>query len=386
VKLTEATVARLQLDPGAKDQIFWDSDLRGFGFRVRASGVRCFVYQYKVAHKTKRMTIGQASAFKVNAARTIAAKHHAKVRQGGDPARERDELRTGIRREQEDTFASLATQFLNQYRARPNTLSEVRRHLVQYAAPFAKLPVNDIALRDVADLLAKVEQSSGSVTANRLRSSLSLLYRWAMGEGRATSNPAIGTNRRKEIPRDRVLSDNELRRIWKATGDAGLPGAFGAIVRLLLLTGQRRSEIGDLRWSEIDLQNGALNIGAERTKNKRPHCVPLSATALALLSAVPRTGEDVFGLFNCWGWAKRHLDAAADVRNWTLHDLRRTCVTGMANLDVQPHIIEAVLNHQSGAKRGVAGVYNRSPYAAEKVAALTAWDAHVKQLVTRRAA
>ena len=245
------------------------------------------------------------------------------------------------------------------------------------------MPVTAITLRDVADLLAKIEKASGPTTANRVRATLSACFSWAMREGLALSNPVANTNKREEQARDRVLSEDELRRIWNAAGH----GTYGTIVRLLIITGQRRGEIAELRWSEVDLERCALNLPAERTKNKRPHIVPLAPTARKLLANRLSDGDAAAGAadtvfkFAAWAYSKGLLDKRSGVSDWTIHDIRRTVATGMADIGIQPHIIEAVLNHVSGHKGGVAGIYNRSSYAAEKQAALVRWDEHVASVV-----
>jgi integrase len=187
-----------------------------------------------------------------------------------------------------------------------------------------------------------------------------------------------------------VLTDAELVAIWRACGEDD----FGRIVRLLILTAQRRSEIGGMAWSEIDMDAGTWTLPAARAKNHRAHTLPLPPTALELLAGVPHLalrdqlfGERAAGGFTRWFEAKGDLDSRLGkaVQPWTLHDLRRTCATRMADIGVQPHIIEQVLNHASGHKRGVAGVYNRSPYAKEVKAALALWAEHVRALVTGEA-
>jgi len=202
----------------------------------------------------------------------------------------------------------------------------------------------------------------------------------------------IGTNKAAELKtRERVLADAELAAIWKA-----LPAnQYGAIVRLLILTGQRREEVGGLQRSEIDFSKALIMLPPERTKNGRPHELPLTAPAIEILEAQPRRGERelVFGEgegpFQGWSRAKGTLDrriaSQADkngrVAPWRLHDIRRTVATRMADLGVQPHVVEVVLNHVSGHKAGVAGVYNRSLYGPEKRAALELWANHVLTIV-----
>jgi integrase len=204
----------------------------------------------------------------------------------------------------------------------------------------------------------------------------------------------IGSNAPATQPRDRVLSDGELGEIWRACTDDD----YGRIVKLLTLTGQRRGEVAAMRWSELgDLDGAAWRLPAERTKNGLPHEVPLAPTALAIIKAVPRDPERdlLFGRgplgFAGWGKPKLELDAsihaarkkagAKSMQPWVLHDLRRAFATGLGNLGVLPHAIESALNHISGHKKGVAGVYNRSPYSREVRAAMLLWDDHVRSLI-----
>jgi integrase len=227
------------------------------------------------------------------------------------------------------------------------------------------------------------------------------MFVWAMGEGLANTNPVIGTNKPgEERSRDRVLRAWEMALIRRATEGGG---DFNTIVRLLMLTGQHRDEIAGLRWSELELDRAIWSLPASRTKNRRVHDVPLSNAALDLIASVrQRDGRDLLfgkaeGAFSGWPQSKSRLDrriaalrAQALGRNepdrkteepWVLHDLRRTLVTGMAEIGVQPRVIEAVVNHVSGHKAGVAGVYNRATSAAEKRRALERWTEHVLALV-----
>ncbi len=193
--------------------------------------------------------------------------------------------------------------------------------------------------------------------------------------------------RARKKPREHTLTDAELATIWNAAAENG----YGRIVKLLMLTAQRRDEIGGLRWDEIDTQAGLISLPAERTKNSRAHDVPLSRMALDTLEAQPRMAGRglVFGEgegpFSAWSRSKDRFDEklGETVKPWTLHDLRRTAATRMADLGVQPHVIEAVLNHVSGHKGGVAGIYNRSTYAAEKKAALDLWAGHIKIIAAK---
>jgi integrase len=210
------------------------------------------------------------------------------------------------------------------------------------------------------------------------------MFVWAMGEGLATANPVINTNRREEKTRDRVLSGAELRTIWRALEDDD----YGVVVKLLALTGQRANEIAGLCWSEVDFRQELISLPGARTKNGRPHDIPMADTVRALLKSRHKEGDRdlIFGRgdgpFSGWSKAKAALDErAAPLKHWVIHDLRRSVATGMADIGIQPHIIEAVLNHVSGHKGGVAGIYNRATYAKEKAEALARWDAHVASIV-----
>ena len=316
--------------------------------------------------------IGKASAIKPAKAREIAADYHARVRQGGDPAAEKH---IQIQRASH-TLGPLIERYLDQRKAslRPNSLASVTHQLAKNAKPLHHLPVDQIDLRAVAGLLAHIEKASGPVAANRCRAALSAMFSWAMREGLATSNPVINSNRREESPRDRVLTRDEIRLVW-----TNAAGTYGDIVRLLILTGQRREEVGGLRWDEIN--SGVISFPKERTKNHRAHEVPISPAVAAILSKRDKSTPFVFGRFSAWSRGKRELDKRVKIAPWVVHDLRRTVATGMIDIGVPPHVVEAVLNHFSGHRSGVAGIYNRSSYAGEKAEALAKWDRHLLSIV-----
>jgi len=282
--------------------------------------------------------------------------------------------------------------YLQRKRAKmkPRSFEEVERHLTNHAAPLHRLRLTDIDRRTVASLLGEIETTSGPIARNRVRSSLSAFFVWGVTEGLLDANPVQGTAKLDEGgSRERVLAQAELIAIWRA-----LPkDQFGDIVRLLLLTGQRREEIGGLRWSEIEFDRGLIVFPPARTKDQREHSLPLSRQAAAILRAQPhRKDRDlIFGYgkggFSGWSDCKANLDGALQPQRkrkampeWRLHDLRRTCATGMAGLGVQPHIIEAVLNRVSGHKAGVAGVYNRARYAGDMRDALQRWADYLEQI------
>jgi integrase len=371
------------------DTIVFDGAIPGFGLRTRAGGSQTWVFQYKLGAKQRRMVIGKASALTPAKARKIAGDLYAAVRLGRDPASERETAKV----QAAETFKAVAEQFLERQkeRLRPTYHSDVERHLLVYAKTLHGISLAKVTKRDIATCLTSVEKNSGAASHNRVRASLSTLFAWAMSRGLAEINPVIGTERIKEHSRERVLDPAELRAIWNAC----LEDDYGAIIKLLALTGQRAGEIAELRWSEV--RDEQIVLPGERTKNHRLHIVPLSAAAQAILDALPRRiGRDLVfgsrnGAFAGWSSAKYRFDAriaeaGKPLAHWTPHDLRRTAATGMADLGVQPHVIEAVLNHVSGHKGGVAGIYNRATYDKEKREALSLWAEHLMAIVEGRAA
>ena len=309
----------------------------------------------------------------------------AKVEIGADPQGEK----AARRQADGHTLAAVVADYLQakQPVVRPATYREMVRYLTgPHFKPLHAMPIDRVTRRDVALRLTKISAENGSITAAHARAALSALYVWAMGQGLAESNPVIGTIKPEDSkPRERVLSDAELRAIWLACGDDDL----GRVVRLLILTGTRRSEVSGMSWSELDLARGAWTIPHERSKNHRSHALPLPPMALAIIATVPAmVGRDqLFGKraargYTGWGGPEQAaLRGRAQVSDWSPHDLRRTCATRMADLGVQPHIIEQALNHVSGHKSGVAGTYNRSSYEREVKTALALWADHVRALV-----
>jgi integrase len=388
MKFTVKNTGEVQLPAGSNDHVWWDDDITGLGIRLRAGGTRNWIYRYRIGSKQRSLILGSAKSVPLSVARKNASTLEARIRLGEDPALDRQNAKL----EADNTFGVLATQYLETQKSkwRPGTYKEIERHLNKYASSLRRIPIAAVSQRSVANLLNSVAKESGDVTANRVRASLSALFGWTIKEGirLPEGNVASYTNKREEKSRERVLSNAELKAIWTACSD----DEFGAVVKLLLLTGQRRSEIGALQWNEI--HDDQIVLPANRTKNKRAHVVPLSdAARTALHRFRDGHGEFVFGRFGfqAWDWDKRALDvrvaeAGKPLEHWTLHDLRRTVATRMAELGVQPHIIEAVLNHVSGHKGGVAGIYNRATYDKEKREALNLWAEHVMATVEGRAA
>jgi integrase len=386
VKLTESTIAKTVLAPGQAESIIFDDDLPGFGIRLRSGGSRTWLYQFKIGTKHRRITLGKYPALRPAKARETAAKLHAEVKLGNDPA--------GIKAEKTaragETFGSIVERYLlaRLGTVRPSTHSENTRHLIKNLKRLHGLHIMQVDRRAIALELSRITEECGPIQANRTRASLCKFLDWCAREGLIDTNPATYTNVNPEKPRERVLADQEIRQIWKA-----LPANdFGWILKLLFLTGMRKLEVADLRWSEIDLERGLIVIPASRSKNRRAHVVPITNPVRAILDTLPhRDGRDhIFGAdhgsrgFSGWSFSKNQIDAVVKIPAWVIHDVRRSVATGMAEIGILPHIIEAVLNHVSGHKAGVAGVYNRSRYEAEKASALARWGEHVTAIVEKR--
>jgi integrase len=389
MKLNKETVAGLKLPAGKSDAIFFDEDLAGFGVRLRAGGKRTWIAQYRIGTKQRRLTLGAVAKLDADKARAEAKNRLAQVTLGSDPQQAKHEARARAA----ETFGSVVGLYLaaNRERLRPKSFHEVQRYLEKSWRPMHGLSVHKIDRRSVAARLAEIAVENGRVTATRARAALSALLAWAMRQGLVNENVVIGTDKGSSgTPRDRVLSSAELAAIWAAVP----ANDYGRIVKLLILTGQRREEIGALRWSEIDLEKRLIELPRERTKGNRPHDVFLSDSALEILHECRRRdGRDLVfgdgaGAFSGWSKAKEALDSAIEAgrgkhapapKAWRLHDLRRTCATGLADLSVQPHVVEAVLGHQW--QTGVAGTYNRATYNREKAEALTLWADHVRSFV-----
>ncbi|MCJ2015235.1 tyrosine-type recombinase/integrase [Methylobacterium sp. J-076] len=382
MRLTNQSAAAIKVPEGKAYILVFDDDLPGFGLRANAGGSRVWVVQYRnTLGQSKRETLGKVGLLSAADARRAAAEKLARVRLGADPGAERE----AERKRAAVTVASKVDAYLDalQARVREKGHKESAYYMRTVWAPLHRTPVYAVTRAQVAERLGEVVKGSGPHAANRARTTFSAFYRWLIEEGVAEANPVVGTRKpAKEEKRQRVLKPAEIGAVL-----AALPaGDFGRIVRLLLLTGQRRDEVACMAWDEVDLGAGLWRLPRERTKNGLPHEVPLSAPALTILADAPRVeGRDlVFGSgvggFQGFTRAKAALDAASKVKAWRLHDLRRTVATGMGDLGVLPHVVEAVLNHVSGTKAGVAGVYNYALYNPEKRAALDLWARHLAAL------
>jgi integrase len=399
MKLTEGN-ARSESLRGESERRIFDDIIPGFGLRLRAGahGVRrSYILQYAIGGRQHTLRLGGVGEISCNEARKLAEAARgdiakAKLGHGIDPSITRAKIKAESQpKPRVGTFATIVANYLEAKQGgkkplKASTYRETIRHFNEYWKPLHAIAIDDIARVTIATELDVIAKRNGPVAANRARSSLSAFFKWAVETGRCNQNPTIGTIIHDENEaRSRTLKDAESAAIYLACPE----NDYGRIVRLLLLTGCRREEIGSLRWSEIDLDARTITLPKERTKNKREHVVHLSDSAFEIIGAVPRRDREyVFGGgqggFGGWSKSKALLDEAAQIKEpWRLHDLRRTVATRMADLGVLPHVVEATLNHISGHKAGVAGIYNRSTYIEERKKALDLWAAHLKVVVAQ---
>jgi integrase len=385
-RLTQLAVDRLAA-PKTGRVVYWDRMLPGFGLRVTAAGAKSWICKTRVGSKQVFQTLGPVARIpKVDDARKLARDSIAKAAAGENPVKERK-----VRAQQAAavTFRGVAERYIERHakkHTKPTTWKEAERQLnVDIFPHWGTRDIASITRQDIADLLDRIEARGSPVQANRTLARLKTLFGWAIREEIISTDPTARVAKAvRERARDRVLSDDELARFWLACDGLGYP--FGAMGKLLLLTAQRRDEVAGMRWSEIDLPARMWTIPRERAKNDRAHEVHLSEPAAELIAGIPRIEGSPYvlttiGTAPVSGYSK--AKAAIDRRmgdgiaQWGFHDLRRTAATGMAKLNIPPHVVDRILNHVSGAIAGVALVYNRHGYEAERKAALDAWARYI---------
>ena len=398
-KLTAASVKRLKPPPSGQVDYF-DEILPSFGLRVSKSGVRSWFVMTRVDGKLVRFTLGRFPVVDLSGARKKARETITLAQSGLDPRQVAELEREKRRARQRHTFEGLANEFQDKHVLRNLSSSTAREYRRILFGPdtrwLHKRPISDIKMRDVRDVIEAIEDRGSTGAADRAVAYLRKFFNWCVDREIIESSPVSRIrSAHTNCSRERVLSDLEIEHVWSAFGSEPYP--FGPLFKLLLLTGQRRGEVGGMLWSEFRELNGSdpiWEIPSSRTKNKRSHLVPLSPSVVALIEQLPRVGPFVFsttgttsvsGFGRAMERVRHYLEANFEpVGHWTLHDLRRTMVTIMnEKLRLQPHVVEAVVNHVSGsAKRGVAGVYNRAVYLEDRTLALNAWASYLEHVVT----
>jgi integrase len=384
IRLTKSAIDAL---PASKsDVVYWDTGCPGFGVKVTPKGRKVFIVLYRTGgagSKLRKYTIGPYGRVTLHQARVAAQKVFAARVEGRDPAAEKREAK---RRVVADRVEDLLETFIVQRLSQNRSGGEISRLLRREAGkPWAGRSIHEISKRDVVEVIAAIEQRGAPVAANKTLKSIKTFLRWCVGRAVLDQSPAEGVPLpAKEVARDRVLDDDELARVILAARQ--IEGPYGGIVEFLALTGQRREEVARLTWQELDLTRRVWMIPKSRTKNAKGHVVHLSDQSMAVLSRAAQTEPYVFSLlgtkpFQEFSRAKRRLDELSGVTGWRLHDLRRTCVSGMARLGIAPHVADKILNHQSGTISGVAAVYQRHEFLSERQEALERWGTHIAHVM-----
>lgn len=423
--ITKRTVDAAQ--PGERDLFLWDTSLSGFGLKVTPQGRKVYLYQYRFAAPgraaqtpAKRVTIGKHGAITPDQARKRAEQLAAMVAMGQDPVQARKDSHTAAqeaekavadrsRVENELAFDKVAGRWLAHYEhekgRRASSIRQAKLIVESYLKPaLSSMPMPHIRRSELQPILDRIPAEKKGMR-RAVFAYASILFGWAARRGDIPTNPLVDMEKPSAPKaRDRVLSDGELLQIWNAAAKVSEP--FDAFYRLLILTGQRRSEIAEMEWNELDRDAALWAIPADRAKNGVAHLVPLTEPVIAeidrLAGEQPKDAEEITwpragyvltttGETPISGFAraKLALDAAAAKANeckplpqWRVHDIRRTVATGFQRLGIRFEVTEAVLNHISGAKGGVAGVYQRHDWKDEKRSALEAWARYVEALLS----
>jgi integrase len=340
------------------------------------------VLQYKIAGSDRRMTLGPYPGVTCKKARELAQAALGDKWHGKDPQADRRAQKAKLAAQ--TTLIEVIDLYLldKKPELRPISFYETERYLRKVWKPLHGRPIKEIERSEVVKVLDQLKHSSGKTAAARARGSLSALFGWGIERGHADANPVIGTkNPDPHTQGERVLTGDELRALWRAA-DGG--NDYDRIVRLLILTGCRKSEVGGMRWSEFNKARTVWTIPGDRTKNTQSHILPMPDMFWNIIDGIkPRGGSDnIFGYsnrgFRNWNKPKKALDRRSGISNWTHHDLRRTFRTGLGRLGIQPHIAELAINH---SKAGLIAVYDKHTYEGEIAAALAQWCDHIRSIV-----
>ncbi len=381
--LTDAAV-RSEVPPKSGQAEIWDSRIRGFGVRISSGGTKSFILLYRYNGRPRRMTLGRYPTLSLADARKLANDALYKLSHGTDPGAEKVRER---RMPAIENFDAFVDHFIETYARRKNRSADETARLLrrEFVAVWRSRPLREISKQDVAAVLDRIMNAGKETTANRSLAAIRKLFNWAVERGHLDQSPCAGLRApAKNVTRERVLTDEELVRVWRGAESMGYP--YGPLVQVLILTAQRLNEVATMEWTDINDQ--IWTIPADRTKSARTHAIPLSPLPLRIIGTIPRIHEvlvfparDRDRPVSGFGKWKRSLDEICGVSEWRIHDLRRTAATSMAKLGTPPHVVERILNHTSGTFAGVAGIYNRFEYRPEMNAAMTKHEEYLAQLL-----
>ncbi|MGO9057266.1 MAG: tyrosine-type recombinase/integrase [Candidatus Binataceae bacterium] len=389
VTLTDVFVARVFDGDGRTQQDFWDTKITGFALRTAGQyATKTWFVRYRCNGSRRRYVLGTYPEMDLFTARRKAQQVLGEVAAGNDPAIGHAAFKA------EKDFEELSKLYIENYakvNKRPRSVAEDQKMLKADLVPvLGQYKLSAIRRRDVIALLDVIVARGAKVHANRVKALISHMFTFAVDRELIEVNPCYRLKQPggKETSRERVLSEGEIRRLWTALDSDFEPLKVSAAFKLGLLTAQRMGEIIGMAWNELDLDGGWWEIPSHRTKNHRIHRVPLVAGAVELLRELQKSARSdgyvfpspMFGqpVRTVQRWTER-VRTRADLINFTYHDLRRTSSTMMHAIGVDPMVVERILNH---VQRGVAGVYNRYSYGAEKRAALVRLERKLEAIVT----
>jgi integrase len=399
MKLTQKTIETLACPEGAKDRLVFDSELCGFGIRITPAA-KIFLVQYQTPAGKRRVKIGAWGALTVERARREARALLGDVARGRDPYAEKlaqAELERQAKAEAVYTFGHMVEAWADARNGdrRESYLREAVLCLKRNLSSWLERPAALITLQEAVRALDALKAAKGTVAANRTLAYARAAYSWACKRQALAANPLKGIEQPgREVPRERVLTPHELAQIWRACDS--LSPVFSSFVRVLMLTLQRREEVGGLRWDELSPDLAVWTLPGERAKNGKAHVIHLSEPARAIIREIPRvhgnghvfaSGSDGKHI-SAYGVAKQNLEHALDgaIGNWRFHDFRRSGVTALAGMGVAPHVADKLLNHVTGTIQGVAAVYQRHEFLVERRTALDLWAKLVLAAVEGREA
>ena len=375
VRLTDTFIRSLKAKPQRYD--IFDASQPGFGVRVATSGALSWVLLTRQNGTRKRVTIGRYPALSLSKARELARAAQSEIQEG-----------TFGQKKAPMTFsAAIEDWYAREQRAR-KSFSQVEQAMALHVLPYlGRHEFDQVTKADLMRVVDRVADQGKLTQANRVRAFVTRFFNWAVERDLVAASPATSLPKPAvEISRDRVLSMTELHAVWHTAEQMGFP--FGRIVQILILTAQRRDEVAGMRWSELDLERDRWVISKDRAKNGKAHIVHLSSQAIAILASLPKR-EDCDFVFSTTGQtavsgfsrAKAAIDVRSGVTGWRLHDLRRSVATYMADdLKIAPVVVDRILNHVTGSLRGVAAVYQRSEFLADRKVALETWGLLVEKL------
>ena len=364
---------------------------------VEPTGTKSWAHRYRLHGVPKKQTLGRAGdgGLSLAAARHRVAAARHRLGQGMDPV-VAPRLAVPAGPATNDSLAAAVASFLDLHayrKTRLNSAKSTEYAFNRYVLPaWRGRPVASITRRDVIDLVEQVAVDT-PYSANRLLAALSRFFKWLCARDAIPVSPAMGVERpHREVARQRTLNDAEVTALWRACEGEG---AFGAALQIMILTGCRRNEASQMRWSELHKKRGLWLLPSERVKNANPHAIPLPSQAWAILGAVPKVAGSDFvfttdgpGPIIGWAKVKARISAKAglDAQSWRLHDARRTCAAGLQRLGIRTEVIERALNHRSGVFRGIVATYQTHDFADEVRIALQRWGDHVEQIISGKPA